>query len=328
MGRYVRPILRGLAQRDDIRLTLLVREPRAAPAYRAIVGETVEVAPLSAARVGNAFDRVWYPWNGIRFRARAPALVTINDDFAFAYPARDFVARWREQAPIRRAVRRATHIVTISTWSRQSLCKRFRLHPNRVSVLPLGPDDYFSPGPATTPFGEPFVLIIGTGEARKNVAFLIDAFARAFPGGDVRLVIVGGCDAALAARLRKLRVPIAILTRVADEQLRRLYRTAAAVAVPSLAEGFGLVAAEAQACGAAVLAAAGSALPETVGDAALSLDPRDGSAWRDGLRELVCDPALNARYRALAVNRWAGFSADRTLQALLVALQGMVDDRM
>ncbi len=41
----------------------------------------------------------------MRFAAGAPALVTINDDFAFTYPARGLIARRREQAPIRRAVR-------------------------------------------------------------------------------------------------------------------------------------------------------------------------------------------------------------------------------
>jgi glycosyltransferase involved in cell wall biosynthesis len=243
MGRYVRAVLRGLVRRPDIALTLLVREPRAAAAYRAIVGDRIDVAPLSAARKSRTFDRVWYPWNGMRFRSRAPALVTINDDFAFTYPARGFVARRREQHPIRRAVRDAAHIVTISAWSRAALIERFGLRAGRISILPLAPDAYFSPGQETSPFGEPFVLAVGAGEARKNVAFLIDVFERAFPQGDVRLVLVGDPDATVVARLRAATVPIATLTHVADERLRRLYRTAAAVAVPSLAEGFGLVAA-------------------------------------------------------------------------------------
>jgi len=327
MGRYVRSVLRSLAGRPEIALTLLVREPRAAAAYRAIVGERIDIAPLSAARTSRTYDRVWYPWNGMRFRSRAPALVTINDDFAFTYPARGVVARWREQRPIRSAVRDAARIVTISAWSRDALIERFALPPDRISVLPLAPDAYFSPGPETPPFGEPFVLAVGTSEARKNVAFLIDVFERAFPQRDVRLVLVGDPDAAVAARLRAATVPIATLTQVDDERLRRLYRTAAAVAVPSLAEGFGLVAAEAQACGAAVIAANSGALPEAVGAAGVSIDPHDADAWRDALRELVRDGAINAKYRALATARWASVSRAGTLDALLVALERTIDDR-
>jgi len=327
MGRYVRPVLRGLAARPDIALTLLVRNPRAAPEYHAVVGEGVAVAPLWVARDRRAFDRVWYPWNGMRFRCTAPALVTINDDFAFAYPARGLIARHREQAPIRRAVRSAMHFSTISAWSRSALIERFALAADRISIVPLAPDAFFTPGVETSPFEEPFVLAVGTGEARKNVAFLIDVFERAFPGRDVLLAIVGNPETTLRPRLRAARVPIATLTNVDDEQLRRLYRTAAAVAVPSLAEGFGLVAAEAQACGAAVIAANTSALPEAVGDAGLLLDPHDVLGWTAGLRELVGDPLANARYRALGPQRWAAVLPQRTADALLAALERTIDDR-
>jgi glycosyltransferase involved in cell wall biosynthesis len=263
----------------------------------------------------------------MRFRCAAPALVTINDDFAFAYPARGWIARRREQAPIRRAVRSATHFSTISAWSRSALVERFALPADRISIVPLAPDAYFIPGVETSPFEEPFVLAVGTGEARKNVAFLIDVFERAFPGRDVLLAIVGNPETTLRARLRAARVPIATLTNVDDEQLRRLYRTAAAVAVPSLAEGFGLVAAEAQACGAAVIAANTGAIPEAVGDAGLLLDPNDALGWTAGLRELVGDPAANARYRALGTQRWAAVLPQRTADGLLAALERTIDDR-
>jgi glycosyltransferase involved in cell wall biosynthesis len=327
MGRYVRLLLQDLAARPDVALTLLVRQPGAAAAYRAIVDERVNVAPLSAARAPLAFDRVWYPWNGMRFGSSAPALVTINDDFAFAFPARGFIARRREQAPIRHAIRAAAHFCTISAWSRSALVERFALPPERISIVPLAPDPFFSPGVEASPFAEPFVLAVGTGEARKNVAFLIDVFERAFPARDVRLAIVGDPETTLRARLHAARVPIATLTHVDDEQLRRLYRTAAAVAVPSLAEGFGLVAAEAQACGAAVIAANSSALPEAVGGAGVLLAPDDTVGWTAGLRELVGNAASNARYRALATQRWAGVLPQRTTDGLLAALERTVDDR-
>lgn len=326
MGRYVRPVLRELAARPDIALTLLVREPRAADAYRAIAGERVDVAPLATARSPDAYDRVWYPWNGMRFVAAAPALVTINDDFAFAFPARGFVARRREQGPIRRAVREAERIVTISDWSRAALIRRFSLREDRVGVIPLGPDGYFSPGRETSPFTEPFVLAVGAGEARKNVPFLLAACERAFPERDVRLVIVGEPEPTVRARLQAATVPVSILSKLDDEHLRRLYRTAAVVAVPSLAEGFGLVAAEAQACGAVVIAANTSALPEAVGGGGMLLDPHDVDAWCEALRELARDPPLGARYRALAARRWDPLSGARTADALFAALQRTVHD--
>jgi glycosyltransferase involved in cell wall biosynthesis len=326
MGRYVRPLLQNLSARSDIAVTLLVREPRAAAAYKAIVGERIAVAPLAAARQRGAYDRVWYPWNGVRFAASAPAVVTINDDFAFAFAARGFVARRREQAPIRRAIREAKRIVTISAWSRTALMARFGLTAERISVIPLSPAGFFSPGVEPSPYPEPFVLAIGASEARKNIAFLVDAFAGAFPSGDVRLVVVGDPEPRARRRLRATAAPVTILPQIDDEGLRRLYRTAATVAVPSLAEGFGLVAAEAQACGAPVIAANTSALPETVGGAGRLIDPCDADGWREGLRELVRDPVTNARYRKLAAARWTARSVRGTADALLATLQRGLDD--
>jgi glycosyltransferase involved in cell wall biosynthesis len=203
---------------------------------------------------------------------------------------------------------------------------RFGLTAERISVIPLSPAGFFSPGVEPSPYPEPFVLAIGASEARKNIAFLVDVFARAFPSGDVRLVVVGDPEPQAQRRLRATTAPITILPQIDDERLRRLYRTATAVAVPSLAEGFGLVAAEAQACGAAVIAANTSALPETVGDAGLLIDPRDADGWRDALRDLVRDPVTRARYRRLAAARWTSFSGGGMADALLAALQRSVDD--
>lgn len=326
MGRYVRAVLRSFAARPDIALTLLVRDPRNAADYRAIAGSRAAVAPLRAAYAPRAFDRVWYPWNGMRFRSAAPALVTINDDFAFAYAARGFIARRREQGPVRRAVRDAAHIITISAWSRDVLMRRFALAPERIGVIPLAPDPFFTPGDEPSPFAEPFVLAVGGGEARKNIAFLISAFAQAAAGESARLVLAGGVDAAVGAHVRAT-ANITLLGSIDDAELRRLYRTAAVVAVPSLAEGYGLVAAEAQACGAAVIAANTSALPEAVGDAGVLLDPHDRAAWAQALRRFVRDPPARAATGARAAARWRAVSRDGTADRVFAALADLGHDR-
>jgi glycosyltransferase involved in cell wall biosynthesis len=317
MGRYVRRVMRALAQTPDVEITLLVRDPRAHATYRDIIGEHIVVAPLRHAWRHNAFDVVWYPWNGVRFPSRAPALVTINDDFAFRYPARGFVARAREQRPIRRAVRRADALATISAWSRDELAKRFRRDPAGITILPLAPDPFFTPEAEETPLAEPFVLAVGGGEHRKNLPFLIDAVAHAFPEGDIGLAIVGSIDAATYRALERTTLPFATYTRCDDAMLRRLYRTARVVAVPSLAEGFGLVAVEAMACGAPVLAARTSALIEAVGDAGILAGADDRAGWIAALRALVYDDAENARVRARGAARWGFAPRDPTTPAIL-----------
>jgi len=314
MGRYVRRIIRDLAARPDLKVTLLVRDPANAQDYRAITGERVSVAAVSAATEAGAFDAIWYPWNAWRFRSAAPTLLTLNDDFAFRFPARGPVARLREQRPIRRGVRSATRIATISRWSRDEIAKRFRLDEDTIAVLPLGPDPFFTPGDERSPFAEPFVLFVGGAERRKNLSRLMRGFARAFTDGDVRLVIVGDVDADAS-------YPLTVIPRADDAQLRALYRTARAVAVPSLAEGFGLVVAEAQACGAAVVAADAGAIREAGGDAAVLVDPLHVGAWSAALTDVVYDDDCCVRLQAAARTRWANVDPSAATTAIVTLLE-------
>ncbi len=326
MGRFALSVLTQALERDDIALTLLVRRERT-QAYRDILAsDRFALADLASAKRRNRYDVVWYPWNGVRFPSRAPTLVTIHDLFAFEYPARGFIGRRREQGPIRKAARVATRIATNSGYTRERVIEFFRVDPQRVVAIPHAPNRFFFPGYEDAPVEPPFVLAVGMGEKRKNAPLLIDAFARAFPKRDVRLVIAGALDPRAEKRAKRKRVP---LVRIAptDSELRTLYRTATAVAIPSLAEGFGLVAVEAQACGAAVVAANTTALPEAVGDAGLLVDPTDRTAWASALRSVVRDEPLRSWLAAKSEHRWGFSTRDGAALATLDELARLADDR-
>ena len=70
---------------------------------------------------------------------------------------------------------------------------------------------------------------------------------------------------------------------VPDADLPALYAGAAAFAMPSLYEGFGLPCVEAMAAGTPVVAADRAALPEACGGAALLADPDDPDAFAAAL---------------------------------------------
>src|SRR5207302_8238868 len=104
-----------------------------------------------------------------------------------------------------------------------------------------------------------------------------------------------GVEVVLAGADRDYRradgVPVRRLGYVPDEQLPALYVGARALAMPSRYEGFGLPCLEAMACGTPVVAAAAGALPETVGDAALLVDPGDPDAFAEAIVTAACDRA-------------------------------------
>ena len=97
---------------------------------------------------------------------------------------------------------------------------------------------------------------------------------------------------------------------VSDEALACLYSGAVGVVIPSLAEGFGLPAVEAAACGAAV---ALSDLPphrETLGTAALFFPPTDVEALAAILDRLSGDEALRSEVAAQARHAVSGLTWD------------------
>ncbi|WP_067439606.1 D-inositol-3-phosphate glycosyltransferase [Nocardioides jensenii] len=104
------------------------------------------------------------------------------------------------------------------------------------------------------------------------------------------------------------------------------------VAVPSYNESFGLVAVEAQAAGAPVVAAAVGGLPTVVRDGESGLlvgshDPRD---WAHALGRVLREPGLHAKLAAGAVEQARQFSwertADRTLEVYRKAAGLMRED--
>ena len=314
MGRVARDVALAALADPGFAVTFLLERRSDEDALRTVfVGHTIEVASATGAHDNARYDAVWFPWNGMRFAAAAPTLVTIHDAFAFTYPNRGFVARWREQWPIRRGARRGTRLVTGSQWSRAEIARMLEIEPARLTVVPNVPDALFVPGEDAPPFdGAPYALLVGAGEERKNARLAIEACAGAFYGED-RLAIVGGLTAPDAAALRESRVRRELLGSVEDLGLRRLYRHARAVLVPSFAEGFGLVAVEAMACGAPTLAANAAALPEATRGGALLLDPHDVTAWRDAVARAMHDDAFAAELGARGAATFAG--ADRAAPA-------------
>lgn len=302
MGRLVRMTLEALEATGEVQVTHVTRKP-----------DAHSIAPRDLPRA--RLDAVWYPWNGMRFAPHAPSVVSINDPFAFTYPHRDFVARWREQAPIRRAIRQADRILTISKWGAAQLERLFHVDAARLLTVYPAPDPFWHPaGPRED--AAPYMLFVAGPDARKNAAMLFAAYDAAFAHGGPQLVVAGALSSADERALHEMRAPVR-RAAPSDEELCELYSGALAVLVPSLAEGFGLPVVEAMACGAPVVASDASALPEAAEHAALLVGATDTDAWAQTLQGVAANAQLRAQLRELGFARVKKLEPDAIARALI-----------
>jgi glycosyltransferase involved in cell wall biosynthesis len=254
-----------------------------------------------------------------------PCVATVHD-LAFHHWPDDLqpaaLAYYQQLAASRRWT---TRWITPSRWTARELAQRYEIHPERVTVIPHGVS-LVSSGEGGVPRAArgDFLLAVGTVEPRKRFDLLLDALALA--ERPLKLVVVGtpGWNAgATEARLRATP-GVTWRERVADDELRRLYREAVALVVPSRAEGFGLPALEAMACGTPVLSSGGGALPEVTGDAALVVSEAP-VRWAAAMTHVVDDTALWQRLADAGLTRAARFSwaqaAHATAQVYRQAVQ-------
>lgn len=175
------------------------------------------------------------------------------------------------------------------------------VRPDRLVHAPLGVAAEFTPDAAEevalpTRIDGPFLLHVGGDMPRKRLDVLLDVFAAVrATRPDVALVQVGPPWS--AERLRQMeRLGIAAtvvkLTALSRPQLAELYRRAAAVLVPSEAEGFGLPVIEALACGAAVIASDIPVLREVGGSAAVYRPVAAVADWATAILALLRDPSV------------------------------------
>ena len=166
---------------------------------------------------------------------------------------------------------------------------------------------------------ERYVLALGTVEPRKGLDVLVDAMARPM-APELPLVIAGqpGWGAIdLPEMARKRGMPpdrLRILGRLSETELTVVLHGAAVLAVPSLAEGFGLPMVEAMAAGVPVVHSDAPALVEVAGGTGVMARRQDPVALAHALRSVFTDPARTEARVAAAKLRAANYTWERTAQ--------------
>jgi glycosyltransferase involved in cell wall biosynthesis len=164
----------------------------------------------------------------------------------------------------------------------------------------------------------PFVLYTGNADYRKNLDGMLRAYAR-LPDAlrkTHQLVLnqVGEPDAFRrnAHAIGLSDDEVTVTGHITDEELICLYAQCKLFVFPSLYEGFGLPILEAMACGAPVIAADNSSIPEVVGRGDVLFDATDPGAIAAAMEKVLANEELRRELAAYSIERAATFSWERS----------------
>jgi glycosyltransferase involved in cell wall biosynthesis len=214
-------------------------------------------------------------------------------------------------------LQKAALVFHATTHTASQLVRHGLFDPARLIHAPYGvapeflADSLVGASVCKIPVETPFLLHVGSCNARKRVDLLLNVFAAVHKTiSELQLVKVAGAWTPRHADIihqHKIGDRIIYLRDLPRTALAGLYRRAALVLLPSDAEGFGLPIIEALACGALVLASDLPSTREAGGDAALYAPPGDLPAWVTLVEQLLRHPE-RAPSRAMRMARGAQFT--------------------
>jgi glycosyltransferase involved in cell wall biosynthesis len=243
----------------------------------------------------------------------------------------------------RYAVRSATKLISVSEFTKSELLKRLGADESKVQVVHEGVDTLLyskiykdeEKNSTLKALGvkKPYVLFVGVVQPRKNLARLIEAYAKLVQGLNSRkinLVIAGKLgwmygEIIEAPKKYGVENRVKFLGFVGEKHLPILFQEAEILFQPSLTEGFGLPVLEAMAAGTVVVAAKAGALPEVVGEAGLLIDPLSVEEMSDAMKLVLTNQDLREGLREKGLKRVKEFSWEKTAKETLRVLEEAVE---
>ena len=272
-----------------------------------------------ARRLNHAgLDLYHMPHFDVPYFYRGPFVVTVHDMIHVLFPEHSTKPFSRAYAgiQIRRAVKRATRLITVSESTKNDLERYCPGAAAKTTVLYPAANEAFRPLPpadvaaalARHGLTPGYLLYVGNIRGIKNSLRLITAYTE----------------------LRKVRPELPLLVMVGQNTYRQfengfpdgvrhlgpvpfadlaaLYNGASMFVFPSIYEGFGLPPLEAMACGTPVIASKAASLPEVCGDAAVYVDPLSEASIGGAIRDLWLSPARREELSKRGLARAQRFS--------------------
>ncbi len=185
-------------------------------------------------------------------------------------------------------LKKASHIATVSEYSKQDIIKTYHVSPKKIDVVYNGCDADFRPITAAQQsqikekYSQncPYFLYLGSIHPRKNVARLIKAFDlfKSQTSNNFKLLLAGRMAWQIqsvneALENAKHRNDIILLDYVPEGELHQIVGAAHALVYVSLFEGFGIPILEAMYCDVPSITSSITSMPEVAADAGMLVHP-------------------------------------------------------
>lgn len=259
-----------------------------------------------------------------------PTVVTIHDIIPWLRsddPHDQMAGSFYQNQLLPRAYRKCASIITISENSRSDILGRWPELAEKITVIPHGIDQHYldyipTRNDQLSRLGitKPFFLYLGGDAPRKRLDWALRVFESTLSTNAASQFVVCGIPenerGGLLQRLApETRERVLLLPFVPENLMPELYAKAVAALYPTLYEGFGLPALEAQAVGTPILFSDVGSLGELIGPGSIVLPAEDFEAWSTAakrcltLRQDEIQPMEDARKWATEFS-WAR-SAER-----------------
>ena len=271
-------------------------------------------------------DLFFSPDGFLSLRTSIPQIGTIHD-ISFEHFPHDIprLPRWYLKKYFPLFAKKATHILTVSEFSKEDICNRYKIETSKITAIWNGASSSFLPLGENKieeirirfSSGKPYFLFVGSIHPRKNLERLIEAFAIYCQdqNNPWDLVIVGAAMWSGSAEFTisdELKSRIRFLGRLEQEDLVNVTAAAGALAYVPYFEGFGIPLAEAMKCGTPILSGDRSCLPEIAGDAAIYCDPFSVESISKGLINIATNRELQVELSQKGLSRSELFDWNRS----------------
>lgn len=268
-------------------------------------------------------DVVHFPHFNVPIFYRGKYVVTIHDLTPKFFPGpnvkRSIFRKVAYEVVFRQGIRRASSVITISEHTKKLLEMYHPVSANKTHVIGLGVTKNFTSTISEAErvnvkkkYGitKPYIVYVGVWRDHKNIPGLVKAFelVQREHGIDAQLVLTGMADQRYPEIMNAIehsveRHNIILPGFVDDSDLPALYAGAMVNTLVSFAEGFGLVALEAAACGTPTVCANSTSVPEVMGDAVVLCNPHEPVDIAESIAQIFTNPTLRTTLSQQGIDR-------------------------